>query len=54
MVMAPPCTLGSLAITPTGMPFSRASAVMTEPPCQRPISNTESRSMMLARILRGS
>ena len=32
----------------------RASAVMTDPPCQRPISNTESRSMIAARILRGS
>ncbi len=54
MVMAPPCTLGSLAITPTGMPFNRASAVITEPPCQRPISNSELWSSTAARILRGS
>ena len=34
----PPEMRGSLHITPTGQPSSRASAVMTDPPWWRPIS----------------
>ena len=46
----PPNSNGLLPITATGQPSNRASAVMIERPCCRPISKTEPRSAKASRM----